>query len=98
MQQLVEPKEITRLRPYEMIARIGTEIVRVKTLPPPPRAAGGNAQRLIALSRQKYCKPVAEIDREIRRRSERWCQPFTPLTGDIQEWPCTEEDLKYEEF
>jgi hypothetical protein len=98
MQDLVEPNDLIRLGPYEMIARIGTEVVRFKTLPPPQPAAGGDWRRLVEESRRKYCRRADEIRADIARRSERWHQPHAPLSGDIVEWPFTAEDLAYDEF
>ena len=40
MQDLVDPKDIMKLEKYEMIARIGKEVVRMETRPP-PEAEGG---------------------------------------------------------
>jgi hypothetical protein len=98
MQDLVEPKDLIRLGPHEMIARIGKEVVRFKTLDPPRPAVGGDWRRLVEESRRKYCRRADEIRADIARRSERWHQPYAPLSGDIMEWPFTPEDLAYDEF
>lgn len=95
---LVDPKDIMRLNKFEMIARIGREVVRFKTHPTPQPPAGSDWKGLIAESRRKYCRPVEEVRAELARRSERWNQPQSPLSADIEEWHFTEEDLAYDEW
>jgi len=69
LQDLVEPKELIRLRPFEMIARIGTDIVRIQT--ERIRAADNQekVQRIIESSRRRYCKKADEVRRFLERRS-----------------------------
>jgi hypothetical protein len=98
MQDLVSPKDIFRLDRYEMIARIGKEVVRFKTHKLPPEPPGGDWQHIVQASRRKYCRKADDIRAELARRSERWYQPSVPLTDDVEEWPFTKEDLAYDEF
>ncbi|MEI8043220.1 MAG: hypothetical protein WCL11_17560, partial [Verrucomicrobiota bacterium] len=98
MRDLVKPSDISRLERYEMIARIGKELVRIKTLPPPVTPPGSDWPRMVEESRRKYCRKADDIRAELTRRSERWYQPSAPLTGDLEEWPFTKEDLAYDEF
>jgi len=64
------------------IARIGNEIVRVKTLGPMEVPERSFRTQIIAESHRRYYKPVAEVRAAIRRRGDRWNKPFSPLTSD----------------
>jgi hypothetical protein len=96
---LVEVDDIISLEPYNAIARIGTDIVRIKTLEPLPIPNPNFRDRIIEESRRKYYKPVHEIQKWIRSRDERWCKPFTPLVPAPSEEPDSSvKELVYDEF
>jgi hypothetical protein len=63
------------------IARIGNEIVRIKTLGPTEVPERNFRTRILDESHRRYCKPVAEVRAAIRRRGDRWNKPFSPLTS-----------------
>ena len=69
LQGLVEPEEIMALGCFEMIARIGTGIVRFRTLPPPSPPDGSNGEEIVEESRRRYCRPAVEVRQMIARRS-----------------------------
>lgn len=98
LQDLVDPKDIFKLQRYEMIARIGREVVRFKTSKVADPPVGSDWRKLVEMSRRTYCRRVDEVRLDLARRSERWYQPLAPLAADTQEWPFTKEDLAYEEF
>jgi hypothetical protein len=96
---LVKVEDIISLEPYNAIARIGTDIVRIKTLPPLPIPNPNFRDRIIAESRRKYYKPVYEVQKWIRSRNERWGKSFTPLVPAPSEEPDGDiKGLVYDEF
>lgn len=97
MQDLVDPKEIMKLKKYEMIARIGTEVVRIVTRPP-PETESGNWGFIIENTHRNFCMPTSTVRQSLARRSERWNSPFRDLSADEMGWSFKEEDLAYEEF
>ena len=97
MQDLVDPKEIMKLEKYEMIARIGKEVVRMVTRPP-PEVEGGDVGSILENTHRNYCLPVDTVRKGLARRSERWNSPFRDLSADEMGWSFSEEDLAYEEF
>jgi len=95
---LVSVDDLTSLEVYHAIARIGTDIVRIKTRPPLPIPSPNFRDRIIEESHRKYYKPVHEIQKWIRRRGERWCEPFTPLIPEPSKAEGGLEELRYDEF
>jgi len=95
---LVSVDDLTSLEPYHAIVRIGTDIVRIKTRPPLPIPSPNFRDRIIEESHRKYYKPVHEVIKWIRRRGERWREPFTPLVPEPSEVEGGLEELRYDEF
>jgi len=75
LQGKIEPEEIMALGRFEMIARIGSEIVRFKTLPPPAPRDGCNGGEIVEESRRRYCRPAAEVRQMIAKRSRDLYEP-----------------------
>ena len=99
LQGLVKVDDIISLKPYNAIARIGTDIVRIKTLDPLPIPNPNFRDRIIEESRRKYYKPVQDVQEWIRNRNKRWHQPFTPLVpGPAERSGFDVEELHYDEF
>jgi hypothetical protein len=99
LQGKVSTDDLVSLKPWEAIARIGTEIVRIKTRPPLQVPDGNFRDRIIEESRKRYCRPAHEVRKWIRRRGERWRAPFTPLTPPYPEKPDGEiKEFYYDEF
>jgi type IV secretory pathway TraG/TraD family ATPase VirD4 len=70
----VTPDDLGALGAFEAIAQVsaGSQVSRpvsIKTLPPPPVTS--QAETVRAVSRQRYGRPVAEVEAELRARSER---------------------------
>ena len=86
----VQASDLTTLGVGEAIARIGTEVVRIKT--PPPREVGGASvrERAVAASRQRYCKHVRELSPNAGGVRAPTPAPFAGA-GDFRE-----EDFAYE--
>ena len=94
LQDLVEPKDLVSLKAREMIARIGTEVVRIRTLPCQRSPDATVRARIIENSHRHYCRPADEVRRLIANRSERLKESL----GFSEECPFSPEDLTYEEF
>jgi hypothetical protein len=92
LQGKVSVTDLITLKPWEAIARIGTDIVHFKTLEPKAIPERHFRDGIIDESRRRYYRPAAEVDALIRRRDQRWNQPFTPLTEG------SEEEFHYEEL
>ena len=96
---LVKVDDITSLEVGNAIARIGTDIVRLKTHPPLPIPDLNFRDRIIDESRRKYYKPVHEVQKWVRLRGDRWRQPFTSLVHGPSEGSDNGiEELTYDEF
>jgi hypothetical protein len=96
---LVEVDDLISLELGNAIARIGTDIVRLETRAPLSIPNPNFRDRIIEESRRKYYKPVHEVQKWIRRRGDRWRQPFTRLVPAPSEGPDTGvEELVYDEF
>lgn len=61
LQNKVSVKDIVSLKTGEAIARIGTDIVRIKTSPPMEIPAVNYRDQIIERSRRLYYKPVQEV-------------------------------------
>ena len=60
LRNLVRLEDLITLETGEAIARIGTEIVRIKTPKPLKIPEGNNRERIIEVSRERYYKPADE--------------------------------------
>ena len=94
---LVEAKDLMALQKRQMIARIGTEVVRFRTRDLPDRPASSDPTAIIENTHRNYCKPAAEVRKAMGRRGEEWYLGFSPSDGEGDGSRC-EEDLAYEEF
>jgi hypothetical protein len=98
LQDRVDPAQIVSLPPFEMFARIGTDIVRMKTRPlPEPEDPDGTAE-IVENSRRRYCRPASEVRQWIRNRAVSRQEPFAAADPTHGEHGFTEEHLRYEEF
>ena len=91
----VTVEDIIGLEEHEGIARIGTEVVRITTLPP-RRVSGSNiAKELLEESRRRYCLPKEVVRERIRRRygGSAYAATLSPPSND---GPV--EEFVYDEF
>ena len=70
----VDPDGLSALAAFEAVAQVAAKSqvsrpVSIATLPPPPSL--GTAKAVRALSRQRYGRPVGDVERELRARTER---------------------------
>lgn len=100
LQGRVETHDITTLDRATAIARIGTEVVRFKTLPPQELRGRGQHDEIVRRSRQRYYRPAADVRAAIRNRQQRWHTPFAPLAPAIEPGAPggADEELSYEVF
>lgn len=97
LQEQYTPEDLVNLKPYEAIARIGTEIIKFKTNPPPKPLDKSNREAIIQQSYNKYYKPVDEIKSIIALHN----QVDFPSIQNINEQNSlgnTQEDFFYDEF
>jgi hypothetical protein len=71
LQDKVEVGDLCGLRRYEAVARIGTEIARLKTRRVPPVPTDSVRDLIIEQSRRRYCRRVDEVKRAIEDRHSR---------------------------
>lgn len=68
LQGKVKVDDIISLDCYEAIARIGTDIVKIRTFPPMKMPEENFKDRIIESSRRRHYKPAHEVREAIRRR------------------------------
>lgn len=95
LQKLVQYKDLITLEKGEAIARIGTDIVRLKTLGPLQIPEQHFKDAIIERSRKLYCKKVSFVQDTIRQKDRRWDHPFSSLSAVPSEGP---EEFVYDEF
>jgi len=95
LQKLVQYKDLITLKKGEAIARIGTDIVRLKKHGPLQIPKRHFKDAIIEHSRKLYYKPARVVRDLIRQRGRRWDHPFSPLTAATSGDP---EEFIYEEF
>jgi hypothetical protein len=98
LQDLVDPGEIVSLAPYDMFARIGTEVVRLRTSEPKTPEDPDGTLEIIENSRRRYCRPAGEVRRWVENRGSARQEGFAALDPAFAAYGFTEDDLRYEEF
>jgi hypothetical protein len=94
---MVDADDIVALDAYQAIARIGTDIVRIRTRPPLSVPCQHFRSRIIEESHNKYYRPAHEVRKWIERGSERWGSPHVSASSVIEEsWE--REAFAYDEF
>jgi hypothetical protein len=99
LQGKVKVGELVSLGKGEAIARIGSEIVRIKTRPPLNPLTPNYKDLIINESRSKYYKPIHEIKQWIRHRENGCSKPFPAITPSFAEKGSGEAgEFVYDEF
>ena len=99
LQGKVKAEDLVSLGVGEAFARIGTDIVKIKTRPPLEIPATHFRKKIIETSRKKYCNPAHEVRKWIRHASNKWLEPYAPLNPATSESSETDnQDLGYDEF
>ena len=92
---LAQSEDLINLKLGQAIARIGTDIVKVKLSGPLEIPKRHFRDAIIERSYRHYYKPVHVVRDLIRQRNRRWDLHYSPLTSVQSEAP---EDFAYEEF
>jgi len=95
LQGLVKYEDLITLEKGEAIARIGTDIVRLKTLGPLVTPQKHFRETIINRSHAIYYRPVHAIRTRLRDRGRRWDKPFEPLAASVDRNP---EEFAFAEF
>ena len=99
LQGKVSKEDIVSLKKFEAIARIETDIVKIKTLPPLQIPSINFRDRIIEESRKKYYKPAHEIKKWIRQGGNRTSSSIQPLISSPPKTPDGQiKEFYYEEF
>jgi len=99
LQGKVKSEELVALGVGEAIVRIGADIVKIKTRPPLAIPETHFRDQIIEQSRRKFCKPASEVKKIIRQASDRWIEPYAPLSPSSSEFSSSDiEEFEYEEF
>ena len=99
LQGKVKQDDLISLKIGEAYARIGRDIVKIKTRFPLDIPDTHFRDRIIEESRRKYCKPAHEVKKWIRRSDDRWLEPYAPLNPASSELSDGEiEEFNYDEF
>jgi hypothetical protein len=84
LRKLVDADDIVALDAYQAIARIGTDIVRIRTRPPLEVPRHHFRTRIIEESHKKYYRPAHEVRKWIARGAERWGSPHVSASSVIE--------------
>jgi len=95
LQGLVSSNDLITLEKGEAIARIDTDIVRVKLPDPLQIPERHSRDAIIKSSLEHYYRPVHVVRELIRRRDRRWDLPFSPSTMSANG---EHEEFTYDEF
>ena len=76
---LVDVDDLITLDVGEAVARVGSDVVRLRTCPPLDIPQGHLRDDIIAASRSRYYRPAAEVRKAIRARGEQWHEPLHVL-------------------
>jgi hypothetical protein len=77
LQGLVDLEDMITLEVGQAIARIGTHVVRLGTVPPLAIPADNCRDLIITQSHARYCRPTADAQRAVETRNERWQAPLS---------------------
>jgi hypothetical protein len=82
----------------EAIARIGTQVVRLRSFPPMDIPTTNHKVEILERSHRLYCRTKHEVREDLlRKRGRRWEEPFTPLTEAAVD-PDRLKEFEYDEF
>lgn len=68
LQGKIDAREISMLPPYQMAGRIGTEVTRFWTTPPPEQT-NIDPNEIIRRSREQYCVRTTDLNRKVRTKT-----------------------------
>jgi hypothetical protein len=94
----VNAEDLIALNSYEAFARLGTDIVKIKTCDPLIISKNNFRDQIIKHSHEKYCKPASEIRRLIQQRDNMVGSATVPLQSTSAYTNYSEEEFVYDEF
>ena len=100
LRNLVEPDDIANFGIGEAVARIGTDIVKIRTKDKLPVPETNCRQQIIDHSHQYYYKPIQTVKEQIANRGHAIYPSDTSLLAGAssEKQPTGEEQFYYEEF
>jgi hypothetical protein len=75
LRKLVAVDDLITLGVGEAVVRCGSELARIRTLAPALQGDPEVRNRIIQRSRERYCRPIADVRRDVRRRGRHWNEP-----------------------
>jgi len=95
----VDANALSSLKDWEAIARIGSEVVKVWTQPPPAIPTNNPRDRVIAESRRRYYRPANVIRALVQKRNGMHVASARPFNSSMaQESNGPVEQFHYQEF
>jgi len=96
----IRPEDIAAFEVGEAVARIETEIVRIKTPKPSDLPKVNFCQRIVDESHRRYCKPASEVRDALNARNGHVGRRSIALVGTpvTAGGPAENVDFRYEEF
>ena len=95
LQKLVHFEDLINLKVGDAVARIGTDVVRLKTHGPLKIPEQHFKNEIIKQSLKRYYKPVSKVRELIQNKDRRGKRPFSTLTAASHKKP---ETFVYDEF
>ena len=92
----IQAQGLTSLGVGEAVARIGTEVVRITTPPPSDKFDESIRDKVVQMSRERYCRRACEVREVIRRRCNRRATPRVVPSTQAERGEC--EELRYAEL
>ena len=93
---LVEVEDIITLETGQAIARIGSEVVRIRTPRPREISTTNCRDEIIARCHERYYGPVDEVRRAVRNHNDQWQEPVTPFADDRAQDDAEDEPTRAE--
>ena len=97
LRAMVQVDDLIVLGIGEAVARVGTQVVPIKTFWPKEIPNPNHRDEILERSHRLYYRPAHQVKRMLARRGRRWEEPFTPLT-EAAARPGEREEFEYDRF
>jgi len=97
LRAMVQVDDLIVLGLGEAVARIRTQVVRIKTSPPKEIPEPNHREEILERSHRLYYRPAHQVKRMLARRGRRWDEPFTPLT-EAAARPGERKEFEYDQL
>jgi len=101
LQKKVEPSDLATLKRGEAIAKIDTDILKIRTPLPKAIPQPNFRDEIIAKSHERYCREANEIREYLRKKQNRLSpgsDPYEPLNIENSEITEKPGPVSYDEF